>query len=99
VNPKAKRFAQAFSWSAIFAIVITGAVHALAVTLPEHLSSRGARRPSVFEQRANAFSSVWLENSPVLPAVVAAGCFVLIALLWLALSRPKASSPPDSGAG
>jgi hypothetical protein len=99
VNPKAKRFAEAISWGAVFAVAITGAIHVAAVKLPEHFSARGGRQASAMEQKANAFSSYWLGHSPVLPAEVTIACFVLFAVLWLLLRRPKVSTPRGSGAG
>jgi hypothetical protein len=99
VSPKAKWFAEALSWSAVLAVLITGALHVLAVTLPEHYSSHGARQASAMEQRVNAFSAFWLNNSPWFPAVLAAVCFALSSALWLLARRAKFSTPHDSGAG
>ena len=92
-----KSAADAVLWSFLVAVVVTGAVHALALTLPNSLSAGSARQMSAFEQFAHKFSETWLVNVVPLAAAVAVGSFLLA--LPLFLLRVKASNRRDSGAG
>jgi hypothetical protein len=91
-----KSWADAVLWSFLVAVVVTGAVHALALTLPNMLSAGSARQMSGFERFAHKFSETWLVNVGVLAAAVAGGSFLLSLPLFLA--RVRAANRRDSGA-
>jgi len=88
--------AEALLWSLIIAVVITGAVHAAAMLLPDWFSARQTRQSSM-EATATRFSEYWLMNALWLGGVVAFACFALVfaVMCW----RAKSSSRRDSGAG
>jgi hypothetical protein len=87
---------EALLWSVIIAVIVTGAVHAVATLLPDWFSARHTRQ-SAFEATAVRFSEYWLMNAAWLGGVLAVTCFaVVFAAMCL---RAKSSSRRDNGAG
>jgi ABC-type sulfate transport system permease subunit len=97
VKARTKSRSDALLWSVVAAVLITGCVHALAITLPNWFSARSSRQASSFEKFATHFSQTWLDNAFVLAAVVAGISFVIVfsLLLW----RVTVSSRRGNGAG
>ena len=86
--------AEALLWSVIVAVVITGAVHAAAMKLPDWFSARGVKQSNL-EAAAARFSEYWLMNALWLAGIVAlVTCVIAFALLY----RFKSSTRPGSGA-
>ncbi len=93
-NSKTTR-AEALLWSLIIAVIITGAIHAAATTLPDWFSARNTKQ-SAAESAAARFSEYWLTNALWLGGVVVLISFAIVFALmsW----RLKSSSRPGSGA-
>ena len=81
-------------WTFLITVVITGAVHALALMLPNMFSGGSARKMSSFEQSTLKFSGYWLDNAVWLAGVVAGLSFIVF--LPLFLRRVKAANRRDS---
>ena len=82
-------------WSVIIAVVITGAIHAAATTLPDWFSARNVKGSNL-EALAAGFSEYWLMNALWLAGIVT---FVAALIVFAAFSwRLKSSNRPGSGA-
>jgi hypothetical protein len=62
VNKGKTTRAEALLWSVILGVIITGAVHAAAMILPDWLSSRNAKQ-SALEAAVARISEFWLMNA------------------------------------
>ena len=75
--------AEALLWSVILGVIITGAVHAAAMILPDWFSSRNVKQ-SALEGTVARFSEFWLMNALWLGGglVFMASAVVFALLAW-----------------